>query len=445
MRVAMVAACPFPANHGTPGAIRELSLYLARQGHEVHVVTYPYGEDLPIDGIQVHRTSGKPMRSRAITIGPSWDRLLDDARLIFTLARVIRRYDIQIIHSHNYEATLAGIAAKWLTGRPLIYTGVNNMADELPSYRFIRPNALARLLGKALDYTVPRGGNVLMVLSDELKTYLQDIGVPAERILVIPPGVDVDFFGGGDGMRVRERHGLTATTPLVMYTGALESFQRVDYLIQACALAQRSVPDAVTMIVGNIPNPGAKDALQRMARELGVAERVLFVDSVPLDQLPDYLAAADVAVVPRPSCPGYPIKLLNYMACAKAIVTFAGSAKAICHGYSGYVAQDHDVEDLARGIALLLTNPSVRAELGRHAQESIAGVFDWDTLARGTAVLYEQVAARRRPLDSVALGRYLKASYVPRLVEDGGAAPPHPFLRSGHLEYPSFAAGPAGA
>ena len=55
LRVCVLAACPFPANHGTPGSIRELSQAIARRGHAVHIVTYPFGEDIPMHDVQLHR------------------------------------------------------------------------------------------------------------------------------------------------------------------------------------------------------------------------------------------------------------------------------------------------------------------------------------------------------------------------------------------------------
>ncbi|HVJ14258.1 MAG TPA: glycosyltransferase family 4 protein, partial [Polyangiaceae bacterium] len=207
LRVAMVAACPFPANHGTPGAIRELAIALAKQGHEVHVVTYPHGEDLPVEGLHIHRVSAPFLRPGEIKIGPSLDRLVFDALMVPKLLEVIREHGIDVIHAHNYEATIAGALAKFATHVPLVYNGINNMADELPSYGFLGSDTIARLFGKLLDHLVPRSGDALIVLSEELKTYLESLGMPEDKIIVVPPGVIVEDFSHGDGARARARHG----------------------------------------------------------------------------------------------------------------------------------------------------------------------------------------------------------------------------------------------
>ena len=55
LRICTLAACPFPANHGTPGSIRELSEAVAERGHDVHVVTYHMGQDIPLKRLNLHR------------------------------------------------------------------------------------------------------------------------------------------------------------------------------------------------------------------------------------------------------------------------------------------------------------------------------------------------------------------------------------------------------
>jgi glycosyltransferase involved in cell wall biosynthesis len=220
-----------------------------------------------------------------------------------------------------------------------------------------------------------------------------------------------------------------------MYTGALESFQRVDYLLQAMALVVKQVPEAMLVIVGNIKNQKAQEAHLAMAQQLGIANQLCFIESAPIEELPDYLAAADVTVVPRPSCPGYPIKLLNYMAAGKPVVSFAGSAKSLCHEYSGYVAANDDVEDLARGIVMFLQNPDIAKTMGERARASLEGVFDWPTLAAGVAETYRQLIKNRKSFARAPLATYFKSSYTPVLEHPRRVSP---FLMDGELTYPEL-------
>ncbi|HQT00502.1 MAG TPA: glycosyltransferase family 4 protein [Thiobacillus sp.] len=418
LRIAMVAACPFPANHGSPASIREMSEALVRQGHEVHIVTYPIKEDIPVDArVDIHRVHVPFLRNCGVKVGPSYEKFLFDPLMVIKLVWTIWKYKIDVIHAHNYEGALVGWLAKLFTGRPMLYNAVNSMADELPTYNFIKPKRFAVWLGEFLDNVVPRTGDFVTVVSDSLKTFLLGKKVPESRVVVVPAGVNLDMFDQGSGERVREKHGLQGR-PLVVYTGTLEQFQRIDYLLQAMRDVVREMPEACLLLVGNIPHKANQALYTDMAASLGIGQSVRFIDSVSLDELPDYLAAADVTVVPRPECPGHPVKLLNYMAAGRPVVSFEGGAKGLHHMYNGYLVNDHDTAAFGEGVVALLRDPELAASLGRHARSTITGHFDWDTLTQGIVLIYWMMLEKR--YDAAAhseLARYLHTDYLLRFVE----------------------------
>src|SRR3954447_3535670 len=105
LKVCVLAACPFPANHGTPGSIRELAEATAERGHDVHVVTYHIGEDLPVRGVQLHRIPDLT-GERNVIVGPTKLRPLYDLQMVFKTIQVMRRYKLDLIHAHGYESAL---------------------------------------------------------------------------------------------------------------------------------------------------------------------------------------------------------------------------------------------------------------------------------------------------------------------------------------------------
>ena len=166
----MVAACPFPANHGSAASIREMSDTLSDMGHNVHIVTYPdWSRGYPRSSRQSSSnrgfSSGNERQGRTV-IGKVSPRFSISFGL---LCRVIRRERIDIIHAHNYEGALIGIMAKWLTRRPLLYNAVNLMTDELAGYRFIRPAWLAHGLARGLDWFTPIFPDHITAVSPELR------------------------------------------------------------------------------------------------------------------------------------------------------------------------------------------------------------------------------------------------------------------------------------
>src|SRR5207342_3527767 len=100
----------------------------------------------------------------------------------FKLIQVARRHKIDIIHAHNYEAALVAGAVGRLCGLPVVYNAINTMIGELPSFRFIRPRALAVALAKLLDYVTPRVADAIIADTAELHRFLLDLGVPPERV-----------------------------------------------------------------------------------------------------------------------------------------------------------------------------------------------------------------------------------------------------------------------
>lgn len=385
--VAMVAACPFPANYGTPGAIREMSETLAAFGHDVHIVTYPFGEDLPVGSATVWRAPYWRKR-RTLYTGPSFEKLILDLLVLVKLCRVIRQQRISIIHAHNYEGVLIGYVAKLLTGRRLLYNAVSLMSDELPSYNFLKPAFLARGLARFLDWLAVKLPDHFIAITKELRAFFLSRRIPAERIALIPCGVKPEMFDSPNPEQLRARYSI-GQQPVIMYTGVNSPFQRIDYLLRAFSWVLARESAAVLMIVSPLkPDPDAA-ANRALADSLAISPRVIWVEGQSLAELPDYLAMASVAVISRPNIPGHPIKLLNYMAAGKAIVCFAGAAKGVRHMHDAYVVADHDVKAMSRGIVTLLRDQALAHKLGAAAKETVRRDFDWRSLCLAVETVYE--------------------------------------------------------
>ena len=393
LTVAMVAACAFPANHGTPAAIREMSENLASRGHSIHVVTYPLKEDIPIERVRIHRVR-KVGGNQMIAVGPGYRRLAFDALMIPKLCEVIRKYQVDIIHAHNYEGALVGYAAKKLTGIPLIYNAINTMISELPSYGFIRPQFMAVKLAELLDYVTPRMADFIFANTEELMSFIIGKGLPADCVKVISTGVQVEMFAKGDGNKVRDTF-LIGGKPLVMYTGTFDQFQGLDYLFNAFKIVQDQYPEAVLLLVGSTVNPEHLVKYKSMARELRLENNVIFTTS-SLDNLPDFLAAADVTVSPRPISMGMPVKLLNYMAAAKPSVSFEGSARFLRHRENALLVKSEDTLEFGKAVIQLIADKSLARQIGINARNSIEGNYDYKTLSKKIESLYNFVLEKQK-------------------------------------------------
>jgi 1,2-diacylglycerol 3-alpha-glucosyltransferase len=389
----MIAACPFPANYGTPGAIREMSETLAERGHDVHVVTYPFGDELPVQGVKVWRT--RYWRAKhEVYAGPSVEKVLLDLLLISEVCRVVRRERLSIIHAHNYEGALIGFIAKVITRRPLVYHAVSLMSDELPSYNFIRPAWLGVALSRLLDWMVLKIPDHFITVTEDLRKAFLDRGVAGGRVTVVPCGVKLTMFQQPNDQSLRGRYEIS-NRPVVMYTGVTSPFQRIDYLLRSFVEVLAAMPGALLMVVSPLSRDPDMPACRAMADALGIGANVLWIEGHLLSELPAYLALASVAVIPRPSVPGHPIKLLNYMAAGKPVVCFEGAAKGVQHMRDAYVVADHDWRELAVGIVRLLRDPQLAKRLSAAAQETVRKEFDWNRLCSVVESVYEPLLIDR--------------------------------------------------
>jgi 1,2-diacylglycerol 3-alpha-glucosyltransferase len=394
--VAMVAACPFPANYGTPGAIREMSDTLASFGHDVHVVTYPFGEDLPVGAVSVWRTPYW-RKTRSLYTGPSLEKLLLDVLLVVQLCRVIRRQRISIIHAHNYEGLLIGYVARILTGRRLLYNAVSLMSDELPSYNFLKPAFLARALARVLDWLAVKLPDHFIVITKELRQFFLSKHISDKRLALIPCGVKPEMFENARPDALLARYGVDGR-PIVMYTGVNSPFQRVDYLLRAFRSVLNTEPTALLMMVSPLQHDVDVPSYRPLVQSLGLSDNIIWVEGQTLAQLPDYLAMASVAVISRPNIPGHPIKLLNYMAAGKPIVCFRGAAKGVHHMHDAYIVEDHDVDGMSRGIVTLLEDRALASKLGANARQTVTRDFDWRVLCKAVEAVYESISVPEEPI-----------------------------------------------
>ncbi|HEX8912286.1 MAG TPA: glycosyltransferase family 4 protein [Humisphaera sp.] len=155
-----------------------------------------------------------------------------------------------------------------------------------------------------IERIVYRRADRLIVLTDAFGRVLREqFGVPAARIRVVPPGVDVDRFDVGCGRReARERLGWPADRPVVLAVRRLVPRMGLDDLVSAMTAVRARVPDAMLMIAGRGP---MRDELTRRVAEAGLADHVRLLGFVPDDDLPLAYRAADVSVVPTVRWEGF--------------------------------------------------------------------------------------------------------------------------------------------
>lgn len=247
----------------------------------------------------------------------------------------------------------------------------------------------------AVEESIVRCADGLVVSTHEERDLLVDqYGAVAERIEVIPPGVDHSVFTPGPAGRVR-RHWRVGDDPVLLVVGRIQPLKGVDLAVRT--LAALDHPRAHLVVVGG-PSGAEGEAeltrLRRLVHDLGLSDRVRFEPPQAHEALAAYYRDADVVLVPSRS-ESFGLVALEAAACGTPVVATAvgGLRSVITHGASGYIADDRDPQTFAGYVAEILGDADRAAMLRtRAAQESRR--YTWSIAAARLRRLYADVPAR---------------------------------------------------
>jgi glycosyltransferase involved in cell wall biosynthesis len=328
VRILMIAPEPFFEPRGTPFSEFHRIRALTALGHEVDLVTYPFGEPVSMPGLRVFR-SLRPPFVRGVKVGPSLAKIPLDALLTLTAIRraAFGRYDA--IHSHEEGGVIGAMLAAAL-GIPHLYDMHSSLPQQLTNFAFSR-SRLMRGAFDAIERFMIRRSRVVIVICPALEDTVRDIDPRVRTVLIEnAPGSAEDQATPAQAAAIRRRFGLdgdttvesglsrTPLTPLIMYTGTFEAYQGLDLLFDAMAIVARERPDARLLLVGGKPD---QVALAREAvRAAGIEAVTIFAGEQPAADIPAFLLGADVLVSPRSRGTNTPLKIYQYLRSGKPIV-----------------------------------------------------------------------------------------------------------------------------
>jgi glycosyltransferase involved in cell wall biosynthesis len=350
---------------GTEVWAYKLAHEMVRKGHEVVVFTTSIGSK--------NTTSDE----KGITVcryGTNFK--MAKARFSFDLLHKPLGYDLDIAHLH-YAMPPADIAS-------LIYSSVKNKplvvtyhADPNSNYgNWIRRMGLSlietfvvpRILSKARAITC--NSTYYVPISKFLPKYQQ-------KIVAVPPGINPQEFNATlSKQECRSKLSLDTACNVILFMGHLINYKSPDLLVKAMPQILRKSPHTRLIIAGGGP---LFAELERLVKELNLADAVRITGSISNDEKILYYNAADVFVLPSTnSGESFGIVLLEAASAGLTIVVSSLSTfrAFIKDGYNGLVAEMGNVNSLAEKINQLLTDPSLRQEMGKNARASVAE-FSW--------------------------------------------------------------------
>lgn len=302
---------------------------------------------------------------------------------------------VHLVHCHDWMTILAGMALRQILHVPLVF----NVHLPQPA----NPRLYLENLGLA-------AADLVIVNSEAVRTEIAQRGIPVSRMEVVPNGVDLEHFTPAEDWPADDGY--------VLFVGRLVAQKGVDVLLQAFAVVLRRCPRSRLFVVGE---GDLELYLKRVARYLGILDRVSFVPWQTGTALLRLYQRAQVAVMPSYYEP-FGIVALEVMACSRPLVAsrVGGLAELVEDGVQGYLVPVGDHLAMAGRLAELILRPGRRQEMGRAARER-AAQFTWAATSSRTAALYDDLLndafdARMRS-EAYRLGQVLKSGVSSDLAE----------------------------
>jgi phosphatidylinositol alpha-1,6-mannosyltransferase len=242
---------------------------------------------------------------------------------------------------------------------------------------------------------------------------VEDAGVDRTRIEVIHPGCDIELFRpvpADPDLKTRLLGG-RATDRVILSVGGLVPRKGHDMVIRALPEILRRCPDTTYLIVTS--DRRSYGDLDKLARSVGVRERVVVAYDLPTRDLPRIYALCDVFAMPSRDrlelcdVEGFGIVFLEANACGKPVVggRSGGIADAIVDDVTGLLVDPQDPADTARAIIRLLQDADMACRMGSRGRARVVNQFTWGLVAQRVqevldSVHKEKLQPVRRPSDN---------------------------------------------
>ncbi|NQU43145.1 glycosyltransferase [bacterium] len=294
-------------------------------------------------------------------------------RGLWNLRALMKRHEIQIVHSHMYRSSVPATIAGRLAKAPVILAQVHNVETWETRRQLMQDRFLCRW----------RSG--IIAVSDRVRRdILEHLPMPPEKVHVIYNGVDIESFAD-ESLREASRTalGLGPDDVAIIYHGRLVEQKNPEALIQIAEKVAKPRSGVHVLVVGDGPK---RASLERAASTRGLKAKIRFLGR--REDIPALLQASDIAVLPSLK-EGFSNALVEAMAAGLAVVAtdVGGNAEAVQNGQSGWIVPPGDDEAVLDAVARLVDDADVRDRFSV-ASRRRAEVFSLDHMVESVERLY---------------------------------------------------------
>ena len=326
---------------------------------------------------------GSNVSHRVLRVNERWSNIIWH-RLQVPLPADWLTGPVDLFHSPDFVLPPVRAARSILTVHDLAFLLYPECADA----------SLRAYLEKTVPRSVQRADYVVADSENTRNDVICLLGVPPERVTVVPGGVDPVFKPVTDPARLaafRRTLGLESDTPYILFIGVIEPRKNLMGLIEAFDIlkSRRSLPHKL-VVAGR--RGWLSDATMERAERSPYRNEIIFPGFIPEEELPTLYSAAEAFAFPS-HYEGFGLPVLEAMACGTPVVASRASSLPEVVGDAGMQVDPDDSERLASALELLALNPEMRADFRERGIARAAG-FTWDAAAQVMLEVYHKVAGR---------------------------------------------------
>jgi glycosyltransferase involved in cell wall biosynthesis len=309
-----------------------------------------------------------------IPVAPVPIRSSADMAAVAAMIGIFRKQRATVVNTHSGKDSWVGSIAAKIARIPLL---IRTRHISVP----IRRNAFNMI------YRWPDG---YITTGEMIREHLIGKGIPADRVVSIPTGVDLARFSTGvDGSRIREEFVVAPSTFLVSMVGVLRSWKRHDVLLEALRLLKgRSVPIR-SLVVGEGPR---REVIAAEIREKGISDVALLTGY--REDIPEIIAASDAVVLASDRFEGVPQVILQAMAMARPVIAspVGGIPEVVRPEVTGLLCPAGDAHAYGDALFRLAGDPVLRERLGRAGRELVLTGYTATAMGDRTEKFYSRLA-----------------------------------------------------
>ena len=301
-----------------------------------------------------------------------------EAISIATLGRILKEIHYADFDVHlNYSSLLSGYSvAKRMDAAGI--RSVYDVADDLPAMVRSSPQmpAIAKpIAGRLGERAFKKNVAIARQITVISESLAHSLRLPPSKTAIVPNGVDIELFVGRSSPQLREKLGLERAFVLG-YVGVLREWVDLEPVFAAVKELDKTRCAAKVLVVGE---EGGLEKNKALARRYGLADQVIFTGTVPYVQVPEYVSCMDICLLPfkkdAVSENAVPLKLFEYMACQKPVISapLAGVRQAV----GDRVVYASDASELGQKVMELCEKQDLRTEMGLQGRRFIEENYSW--------------------------------------------------------------------